>query len=47
MNTQQYGITPPLSTKPPTERDLKLTDDLMDTLKKHGLFESEEEAQRR
>ncbi|KAI9481721.1 MAG: Poly(A) polymerase central domain-containing protein [Benjaminiella poitrasii] len=44
---QQYGITPPISTDPPTEQQLKLTDDLIQTLRDYGLFESEQEAQKR
>ncbi|KAI7899221.1 Poly(A) polymerase central domain-containing protein [Cokeromyces recurvatus] len=44
---QNYGITPPISTDPPTEQQLKLTDELIQTLRDYGLFESEQEAQKR
>ncbi|KAL4215801.1 putative Poly(A) polymerase [Rhizopus microsporus] len=43
----QYGVTAPISTDPPTEHELKLTEDLLETLKSYGLFESEQEAQKR
>ncbi|KAL9539544.1 hypothetical protein MBANPS3_010198 [Mucor bainieri] len=44
---RQLGVTPPISTAPPTESELKLTEDLLQTLKDYGLFESEQEAQKR
>ncbi|KAI8967549.1 Poly(A) polymerase central domain-containing protein [Mycotypha africana] len=44
---RQLGVTPPISSAPPTEQELKLTDDLLKTLKDFGLFESEQEAQKR
>ncbi|KAI8081825.1 Poly(A) polymerase central domain-containing protein [Gilbertella persicaria] len=44
---RQYGVTPPISTALPTERELELTEDLLQTLKDFGLFESEQEAQKR
>ncbi|CEP15749.1 hypothetical protein [Parasitella parasitica] len=44
---RQLGVTNPISTLPPTENELKLTDDLLQTLKDYGLFESEQEAQKR
>ncbi|KAG0743203.1 hypothetical protein G6F58_003270 [Rhizopus delemar] len=43
----QLGVTPPISTEPSTEREIKLTNDLLETLKSYGLFESEQEAQKR
>ncbi len=42
-----YGVTPPISINPPTEKELKYTETLIETLKKFGLFESEEEARKR
>ncbi|KAF1801559.1 Poly(A) polymerase central domain-containing protein [Mucor lusitanicus] len=44
---RQLGVTLPISTAPPTESELKLTEDLLQTLKDFGLFESEQEAQKR
>jgi poly(A) polymerase len=44
---QQLGVTPPISSALPTENELKLTEDLLKTLKDYGLFESEQEAQKR
>jgi poly(A) polymerase len=44
---KQYGVTPPIATDPPTEKELELTEDLLQTLKDFGLFESEQEAQKR
>lgn len=44
---RQFGVTPPISSTPPTEHELKLTEDLVKTLKEFGLFESEQEAQKR
>lgn len=44
---RQLGVTNPISTLPPTESELKLTEDLLQTLKDFGLFESEQEAQKR
>lgn len=44
---QQWGVTAPISIDAPTEYELKLTEDLVKTLHEHGLFESEQEAQRR
>lgn len=44
---QTLGVTPPISTAMPTPNELKLTEDLLQTLKDYGLFESEQEAQKR
>ncbi|KAI7892711.1 Poly(A) polymerase central domain-containing protein [Mucor mucedo] len=44
---RQFGVTPPISSAPPTEKELKLTESLVQTLKDFGLFESEQEAQKR
>ena len=44
---QQWGVTTPISTELPTEHELKLTEDLVKTLHEYGLFESEQEAQKR
>ncbi|KAI9269736.1 Poly(A) polymerase central domain-containing protein [Helicostylum pulchrum] len=41
------GVTAPISTAPPTEKETKLTEQLVATLKEYGLFESEQEAQKR
>ncbi|KAI8353332.1 Poly(A) polymerase central domain-containing protein [Blakeslea trispora] len=44
---RQVGVTPPISTNPPTEKELQLTEDLLQTLREYGLFENEQEAQKR
>ncbi|KAI8975701.1 Poly(A) polymerase central domain-containing protein [Mycotypha africana] len=44
---QQWGVTAPVSTELPTDHELKLTEDLVRTLHRFGLFESEAEAQKR
>ncbi len=45
---QQYlGVTSPITLAYPTEHEKKLTADLLQTLKDYGLFESEQEAQKR
>lgn len=44
---QHLGVTPPITLAFPTEHELKLTEDLLQTLKDYGLFESEQEAQKR
>lgn len=44
---QQWGVTTPTSVEYPTEHELKLTEDLVKTLHEYGLFESEQEAQKR
>ncbi|KAI8370131.1 Poly(A) polymerase central domain-containing protein [Choanephora cucurbitarum] len=44
---RQVGVTSPISTSPPTEKELQLTEDLLQTLKDYGLFENEQEAQKR
>lgn len=44
---RQFGVTPPISSAPSTEKELKLTESLVQTLKDFGLFESEQEAQKR
>ncbi|KAI9271438.1 Poly(A) polymerase central domain-containing protein [Sporodiniella umbellata] len=43
----QFGVTPPISTEKATQNELKMTDELLKTLKSYGLFESEQEAQKR
>ncbi|ORZ24389.1 Poly(A) polymerase central domain-domain-containing protein [Absidia repens] len=45
--TQNLGVTPPISLVPPTDQELKSTDDLLKTLHDYGLFETEHEAQKR
>ncbi|RKO82833.1 hypothetical protein BDK51DRAFT_49697 [Blyttiomyces helicus] len=42
-----YGVTPPIATTPPTEREIQVTNDLVDALKRFGQYESEGEAQKR
>ncbi len=42
-----YGITHPISWDPPTQYDMKLTNQLDDVLKQYGLYESEDEMNRR
>ena len=44
---QVFGITHPISWDPPTQYDMKLTSQLEDVLKQYGLYESEEEMNRR
>ena len=44
---QQWGVTAPISVAQPTKEQLELTKDLLKTLHDHGLFESEQEAQKR
>ncbi|KAI9499707.1 Poly(A) polymerase central domain-containing protein [Zychaea mexicana] len=44
---RQWGVTAPISLAHPTEEQKKLTTDLLQTLHDHGLFESEQEAQKR
>lgn len=44
---RQWGVTAPISTDLPSEHEIKLTEDLVKTLHKYGLFESEQEAQNR
>jgi len=45
--TPQYGVSQPISTDQPTEREIKLTDQLNDCMNSFNLFESEEELQKR
>jgi poly(A) polymerase Pap1 len=47
MNTTQYGVSPPICIKPPSERDLRITRELEEYMKKCGLFESDLDMQRR
>ncbi|KAI9263396.1 Poly(A) polymerase central domain-containing protein [Phascolomyces articulosus] len=44
---KQWGVTAPISVAMPTDEQLELTKDLLKTLHDHGLFESEQEAQKR
>ncbi|KAI8334676.1 Poly(A) polymerase central domain-containing protein [Chlamydoabsidia padenii] len=41
------GVTPPISLAPPTDQELQSTEDLLKTLHEYGLFETEQEAQKR
>ena len=44
---KRYGISSPISLAPPRETDCVLTQKLIETLKPFGVFEEEEELQRR
>lgn len=46
-SSKQYGVTPPISTLPPTEEDLKLTTELESFLKESNFYESEKEGELR
>ncbi|KND02181.1 polynucleotide adenylyltransferase PAP1 [Spizellomyces punctatus DAOM BR117] len=47
-NPQKYlGMTPPISTAEPTQKEIQATEQLVTTLKELGLFESEEESRKR
>ena len=41
------GMTAPISLSQPTEADLQRTEDLVDAMRPHGVFESEEELNHR
>jgi poly(A) polymerase len=41
------GVTPPISTTGPTERDLEVTKHLIETLRSMDQYESDGEAQKR
>ena len=41
------GVTPPISTAPPTKRDEVVTETMMAELRRQGVFESEEESRTR
>ncbi|KAH3744410.1 poly polymerase [Pelomyxa schiedti] len=45
--TRNYGITDPISTNPPSDKDIRLTQLLEDTLRGYGLYESAQEAAHR
>ncbi|KAJ3325497.1 hypothetical protein HDU93_002643 [Gonapodya sp. JEL0774] len=45
--TKQFGVTPPISSLPPTLHDIEITDRLVDTLTEFGQFESEDIARKR
>ena len=50
MSTQQttrWGLTPPLSVKPPTDSELKSNDALIEELKRQNNYESSEETEKR
>ncbi|OAD79987.1 hypothetical protein PHYBLDRAFT_185012 [Phycomyces blakesleeanus NRRL 1555(-)] len=44
---ETLGVTAPISLVGPTEQELKLSEDLVKTLQNNGLFESEQDAQKR
>ena len=43
MSQQQYGLTPPISTASPTEKEVELNSQLISELKRQGSFESAQE----
>lgn len=43
----RLGVTPTMSTDPPTPLDLKLDESLLQELKSRGEFEAQEETKRR
>jgi poly(A) polymerase Pap1 len=45
--TPKYGVSPPICIKFPNERDLRLTKELEDYLRKCGLYETDTDMQRR
>lgn len=45
--TKQYGVTPPISTEPPTKRELEVSKKLILQLTEAGQYESEADAQKR
>jgi poly(A) polymerase len=40
--SKQWGVTAPISSAPPTAKDLKLNDELIEELKRQNVFESPE-----
>lgn len=44
---RQWGVTAPISVAMPTKEELEQTEKLLQILRSHGLFESEQEAQKR
>ncbi|CDS11280.1 hypothetical protein LRAMOSA03543 [Lichtheimia ramosa] len=44
---RQWGVTPPISLAMPTDKEKELTNDLLQTLHDHDLFESEADAKKR
>lgn len=47
QNDDTRGVSAPLSTDPPTERDLKLSGELIQELKAQNNFEAPEQTQKR
>ena len=50
MSTQQptrWGLTPPLSVKPPTDSELKTNDALIEELKRQNNYETSDETEKR
>lgn len=47
FSVKYFGITEPISTAPPTEKDIKLNAALEKTLRDYNLFESAEESRKR
>ena len=47
MNKKHYGITPPISLKPPTQMEKNATQALINTLKSYDQYETEDEAHQR
>lgn len=44
---KQYGVTPPITTFPPTEKEIERNQALIEELKKQNSFESPEETHKR
>lgn len=44
---KQYGVTPPITTLPPTEKEIERNQALIEELKKQNSFESPEETHKR
>lgn len=44
---KQYGVTPPITISPPTEKEVERNQALIEELKKQHSFESSEESQKR
>lgn len=44
---KQYGVTPPITVLPPTDKEIERNQALVEELKKQDSFESVEESQKR
>ncbi|KAM0755628.1 Poly(A) polymerase [Meredithblackwellia eburnea MCA 4105] len=47
MSTGQFGVTPPISVAQPTQRDLDVSQTLLQELKQRGIYEGAEESRNR